>query len=83
MHRQETLNDVGVDNLVQGIVLRAVEDWRHAKKILKLREIQEARARMEECEKFFKSSWFEMLTGFKGDDFMVSLKNYERERLCG
>lgn len=87
MHRGKPLNDIGVDNLVQGIVCRAVDDWRYAKRILKTREIEECRTRVEECEKFFRSGWFELLTGMNGEDFITTLKSYNKkyknERLCG
>lgn len=83
MHRSKCLNDTGVDNLVQGIVVRAVDDWRQSRKILRRHEIAEYRELMEDCEKFFLSGWFELLTGFKGSIFMQDLKRLEEKQLCG
>lgn len=63
------------DNLANAIVLLAVKDWREAVKTLKKRPRYAAAKQMkEECEAFFLSDWFEMLTSVDGRTILQKLK---------
>ena len=64
-------------NLGNAIILRAVTDWRKATHWLqKCPESQSAQQVLKECEEFFLSNWFELLTNLDGD---VLLKQLKRE----
>lgn len=66
------------ENLADAIVLQAVKDWRKAVKTLKKRPRYEAaKQTREECERFFRSEWFEELTGVDGSVILRKLKQEE------
>ena len=68
------MND-GYENLANAIVLQAVKDWRKAVKTLKKRPRYEAAKQMrDECERFFRSEWFEELTSVDGSVILRKLK---------
>ena len=65
-------------NLANAIILQAVEDWRNAVWTLKkdpknLAAVKEKK----ECENFFLSSYFDILTAIRGDDLLRRLKEEE------
>ncbi len=63
------------EDLANAIVLQAVEDWRKAVKTLKKRPRYEAAKQMrDDCEKFFRSEWFEALTNVDGSIILRKLK---------
>ena len=65
------------EDLANAIVLQAVKDWRKAVKTLKKRPRYEAAKQMkEDCERFFRSEWFEELTSVDGN---VILRKLEKE----
>ena len=70
------LGEEGWQDLSDAIVLCAVEDWRRSKFQLSLPSLKSKRAydTSKECERFFKSSWFDMLTGLDGQTFLRRLK---------
>lgn len=56
------------ENLANGIILQAVDDYRKAlKKLEKNNRNREAEAEAESIEKFFRSQWYEMLTNIEGE----------------
>ena len=66
------------ENLANAIVLQAVKDWRSAVKTLKKRpRYDPAKQMKEECERFFRSDWFEQLTGVDGSVILRKLKQEE------
>ena len=68
------MNDA-YENLANAIVLQAVKDWRKAVKTLKKRPRYEAAIQMrDECERFFRSEWFEELTSVDGSVILRKLK---------
>jgi len=68
------MND-GYEELANAIVLQAVKDWRKAVKTLKKRPRYEAAKQMrDECERFFRSEWFEELTSVDGSVILRKLK---------
>lgn len=71
------MND-GYENLANAIVLQAVKDWRMAVRTLKKRPRYEAAKQMrDECERFFRSEWFEELTDVDGSVILRKLKQEE------
>lgn len=74
----DILNDAGVANLCDAIVFQAVQDYRRAlrgKRVSKHRTPAQTR---KECEDFFTSSWFEMLTKAKGSYILQGLQEEYR-----
>ena len=63
-------------DLANAIVLSAVEDWRKAKFQLQFPSLQSKTALgiSKSCECFFRSGWFELLTGLDGRTFIKTLK---------
>ena len=65
----------GYEELANAIVLQAVKDWRKAVKTLKKRPRYETAKQMrDECERFFRSEWFEELTSVDGSVILRKLK---------
>lgn len=65
----------GYENLANAIVLAAVRDWRAAVKKLKKRPKHELSLQMKaECEQFFRSEWFQILTSVDGEVVLRKLK---------
>ena len=71
------MNDKGVQNLIEGIVRQAADDYRNARRG-ELRSRDQGHyipsALKRECERFFRSSWFEMLTGLDGEAILEKLE---------
>ena len=69
------------EDLANAIVLQAVKDWRKAVKTLKKRPRYEAAKQMrDDCERFFRSDWFEELTSVDGSVILRKLKQEENVR---
>lgn len=65
----------GAENLANAIILQAVKDYRKALKILKRHpRHKEAKEMVKDCEDFFESKWFSMLTNIDGKVLMEKLK---------
>lgn len=63
------------EELANAIVMQAVKDWRKAVKTLKKKTRKEPAKQMkEECERFFRSQWFEDLTDVDGSFILRKLK---------
>ena len=70
------MDDKGCLDLVQAIVMQAVKDWKDAKKKLKKKpDDLLLKSMVEECEKFFKSEYFNNLTGLDGNSILGKLKD--------
>ena len=66
------------ENLANAIVLQAVKNWRSAARTLKKRpRYDPAKQMKEECERFFRSDWFEALTDVDGRIILKKLKQEE------
>ena len=64
--------------LRNAIVLQAVRDWQSAVRKLKKRpRYAPAKQMRDECERFFRSDWFEELTGMDGSAILRKLKQEE------
>lgn len=61
-------------NLAHGIILQAVKDYRTARNKLKQNPRYEpAKAMIWECERFFRSDWFTVLTDLDGEELIHRL----------
>lgn len=62
-------------NLANAIVKQAAKDWLGAMKRLKKKPGNKiAQETRDECERFFRSGWFEQLTGVDGEFLLRKLK---------
>ena len=62
------------ENLANAIVLQAVKDYRDALKRLKKKPgNQAAMSDAMECERFFRSGWFQTLTSLDGEVLIEKL----------
>jgi len=72
------IDDKGLENLVCGIVKKAVDDWQKAKRRLrKCPTSKMAEGIVIDCEAFFKSDYFYNLTGMDGSEFLKRLKEQD------
>lgn len=66
------------EDLANAIILQAVRDWRKAVgKLKKWPRYRPATELQEECEEFFLSDWFTILTKVDGSDLLWKLKKEE------
>ena len=66
------------ENLANAIILQAVKDYRAARKKLKYHpKNKEAKLMVEDCERFFRSDWFTVLTSIDGAVLLKKLKEEE------
>ena len=70
------ITDKGVEELANAIVIDAAVRWRQATLHLSTPSPVTRRYKeiITECETFFKSDWFEVLTGLNGIEFLHKLK---------
>lgn len=65
----------GYEELANAIILQAVSDYRTAKRKLKKHpDNKKAKFRLKDCERFFQSKWFEVLTPIDGQMLLKKLK---------
>lgn len=65
--------------LANAIVLEAVKEYREAKEILRNRNTnKEAKLAVEDCEEFFRSGWFAILTSVDGEGLLMKLQEEEK-----
>ena len=77
----DILNDSGVLNLCEAIVFQAVQDYRRALRGKRVSKHTTPSQTRKECEDFFTSGWFEMLTKAKGTYILRELQEeYKNER---
>lgn len=73
--------DEGAIDLLAGIVKRATQDWKNAKRNLRRRPYSTTAVIHEtvikECEGFFRSAYFTMMTGINGEAFIRMLREQE------
>ena len=63
------------EDLAQAIILQAVEDYRKARRRLRIRPDSEAAMEcIRECERFFGSRWFAQLTTLDGKALLRRLR---------
>ena len=73
------MNQRGVENLCNAIILAAVKDYRSALKGQRVNG-REAKSVIAECERFFLSDWFCMLTNLDGEVLRDAIKREYRKR---
>lgn len=71
---------IAMQELANAIILRAVKDYREAKKIYKnknysLENRQIAKTHIRDCEQFFTSQAFKVYTKIDGEKLLKDLKN--------
>ena len=63
------------EKLANAIILQAVRDWREARHKLKKRpKNEDAKLMIEDCEAFFRSEYFNLLTKLDGERLLRKLK---------
>ena len=66
------------ESLANAVILQAVKDYRAARKKLKYRpKNKEAKLMVQDCEEFFRSDWFAVLTGIDGPGLLRKLEEEE------
>ena len=61
-------------NLANAVILQAAKDYRRAlRRLKKAPWDKEAKRRKRECERFFLSDWFKILTSLNGDVLLDDL----------
>lgn len=66
------------DNLAQAVILQAVKDYRTARKELKYHpKNKDSKLMIEDCERFFRSDWFGVLTSVDGQMLLKRLQEEE------
>lgn len=73
--------DEGALDLLAGIIRRATQDWKNAKRSLRRRPYADSakvhEVMVKECEVFFRSRYFTGLTGINGEAFIRMLREQE------
>ena len=63
------------EKLANAIVLQAVRDYRTAlKRVARHPKDRDGLAVKNECERFFRSGWFELLSGLDGEALMKKIQ---------
>lgn len=66
------------EKLANSVILQAVKDYRTARKKLKYHpKNKDAKLMIEDCESFFRSDWFAVLTSLDGEMLLKKLKEEE------
>ena len=66
------------ESLANSVILQAVKDYRGARKELKYHpKNKDAKLMIEDCESFFRSDWFAVLTSLDGEMLLKKLKEEE------
>lgn len=68
----DQLNDDGIQMLIEAVLVRAADDYRLGR--LKERTYGHKSGVVMEVKRFFRSAWFEMLTGLNGDAILERLE---------
>ena len=76
----DNINPNGAQYLVEAIIQKAADDWRTAAGALRLRPVNAVqkndtlKKRKEECEEFFRSNYFGVLTSIDGEALLAALR---------
>ena len=71
----ENIDETGIENLTNAIVLQAVKDYRRALSGCNVNG-RDSKSVIAECERFFQSEWFNVLTNVDG---MIIIANIRKE----
>lgn len=69
------IDETGIENLTNAIVLQAVKDYRRALSGCNVNG-RDSKSVIAECERFFQSEWFNVLTNVDG---MIIIANIRKE----
>ncbi len=76
MTREKTISPEQM--LANAIIVQAADDYRVSLRRLKLNRMsREFQMMKEECERFFQSEWFEVLTNLDGTTIMNRIRKEE------
>ena len=65
----------GYRELANAVVVQAVKDWRSASAAIRMNPDHEAAKKtLKDCERFFLSDWFGVLSGLNGKAILQKLK---------
>ena len=67
------MNQQGAENLANAIILHAVKDYRSALAGSSV-DGQDSKAVIAECERFFQSEWFDILTNVDGRLIIANIR---------
>ena len=67
------MNQRGLENLTNAIIIQAVKDYRSALSGCKVNG-RDSKAVIAECERFFQSEWFKVLTKVDGNYLTTSIR---------
>ena len=64
------------EELANAIVLQAVKDYRIARwRVRRFADAKKSQTRIRECERFFRSEWFRVLTEIDGEQLISDLRS--------
>lgn len=64
------------EELANAVVLQAVKDYRIAEwRVRRYADAKKSQARIRECERFFRSEWFRVLTEINGEELIRQLRS--------
>lgn len=66
-------NEDGLENLANAIILQAVKDYRKALKGYSI-DGRNCSSVVSECERFFRSEWFRVLTNVNGEYLITRIR---------
>jgi hypothetical protein len=66
-------NEKGLENLANGIIIQAVTDYRKALRGFSSNS-KSSSAIAAECERFFRSEWFSVLTNVDGEYLIINIR---------
>ena len=66
-------NKEGLENLANGIIMQAVKDYRRALRGFSLNGKSSTDV-IAECERFFRSEWFRVLTNVNGEYLITNIR---------
>ena len=67
------MNQQGVENLANAIILHAVKDYRSALAGSSVGG-HDSKSVIAECERFFRSEWFQILTNADGEYLITTIR---------
>lgn len=64
------------EELANAVVLQAVKDYRTAEwRVRRYTDAKKSQVRIRECERFFRSEWFRVLTEINGEELIRQLRS--------
>lgn len=64
------------EELANAVVLQAVKDYRTAEwRVSRYADAKKSQVRIRECERFFRSEWFRVLTEINGEELIRQLRS--------